>query len=330
MLTFMEDNMKESKVLEICKTLSANFIREFNPDKVTPAKLVLDPSWIPTSQKATIKTPKEWKNKLIHNYWGLQIDEKITDDTLEMHVYSNYEQVVQVSFNYGEIWGDETRAFTYAQAVGIIDSYNPTSWVVDEWMYPIVNGKHSGFLVVESTKYSYEPKGQWKATYVEEFYGTNRTDEWYIGYFQSPDVAKEQAHLWYKRKDGLKVIIAGSRGITNYQLLEVIMKNYPDADNIWEVVSGTARGVDILGEKWSILNNRELKKFPADWEQYGRSAGYKRNVQMSEYADQAIVIILDHSKGSEHMAKIMHDCNKPVMVCDVKIVDGKYKCKWRE
>ena len=67
---------------------------------------------------------------------------------------------------------------------------------------------------------------------------------------------------------------------------------------------GTARGADRLGEKYAQDRNLSLKKFPADWNKYGRGAGYRRNEQMAEYATHAVVFWDGRSKGSEHMIRI--------------------------
>jgi hypothetical protein len=50
-------------------------------------------------------------------------------------------------------------------------------------------------------------------------------------------------------------------------------------------------------------------EMPADWDKYGKSAGYRRNVEMAEYAAEngdggLIVIIRNGSKGSTHMLNI--------------------------
>jgi hypothetical protein len=97
----------------------------------------------------------------------------------------------------------------------------------------------------------------------------------------------------------MKTIIAGSRSITDYNLVESIIVD--SEFMITEVVSGIARGVDKLGELWGEKHRITIKKFPADWKGLGKSAGFKRNIQMADYADALIVIILNNSNGSEHM-----------------------------
>ena len=103
----------------------------------------------------------------------------------------------------------------------------------------------------------------------------------------------------------MRVIIAGSRGITKLSTIERAIKE--SEFNITTVVSGTARGVDRLGEEWAAKNNVKVARFPAEWDKYGKSAGYKRNAVMSENADALIAIRLDNSKGTTHM---IHIANK--------------------
>lgn len=111
----------------------------------------------------------------------------------------------------------------------------------------------------------------------------------------------------------MKVIIAGSRGITDGRLIEraIIESGF----DITEIVSGTARGVDQLGETWAIMAGRTIKRFPANWDKYGKSAGYKRNQQMAEYADALIAIWDGQSRGTKHMIDIMKEqAGKPTHV----------------
>jgi len=97
----------------------------------------------------------------------------------------------------------------------------------------------------------------------------------------------------------MKVIIAGSRNITDYSYIENVIKE--SQFEITEIVSGTARGVDSLGENYAVINDIPLKKFPAQWDLYGKSAGYRRNADMAKYADALIAIWDGKSKGTTHM-----------------------------
>lgn len=108
----------------------------------------------------------------------------------------------------------------------------------------------------------------------------------------------------------MKVIIAGSRSITNYLLVRQAMRNAHAEGmrftelGIDEIVSGGAAGVDTLGEKWATKNGIPIKRFIPDWDRFGKSAGYRRNCEMAEYS-QALVALWDgRSKGTKHMISL--------------------------
>ena len=100
----------------------------------------------------------------------------------------------------------------------------------------------------------------------------------------------------------MKVIIAGSRTISDYMTVEKAIKD--SGFNISMVVSGTARGVDRIGEQWASRNGIPIKPFPASWMKYGKRAGFKRNEEMAKYADALIAVWDGESPGSKHMLGI--------------------------
>lgn len=104
-------------------------------------------------------------------------------------------------------------------------------------------------------------------------------------------------------------IIAGSRSILNYDL--VVQAIQESGFLLTEVISGHAKGVDQLGERWAKEHNVPCKIMPAEWAKYGRSAGIRRNGDMARYAlEQAaetgqpagLILVWDgQSKGSASM-----------------------------
>lgn len=111
----------------------------------------------------------------------------------------------------------------------------------------------------------------------------------------------------------MKVIIAGSRTITNIALVNHAMLGI----NPSEIVSGGARGVDLLGEQWAKQHNIPVFRMPALWEQEGKSAGFRRNERMAQYADQLVAIWDGHSRGTLHMINCMKQKNKPVFILNL-------------
>lgn len=100
----------------------------------------------------------------------------------------------------------------------------------------------------------------------------------------------------------MKLIIAGSRKLTSVgylDLIDVLIEQHKL--NPTEIVSGCAKGIDTLGEIWALENSIPIKKFPADWDKHGKSAGPKRNQQMADYGDALLVIYIPGSVGSMDM-----------------------------
>jgi uncharacterized phage-like protein YoqJ len=60
-------------------------------------------------------------------------------------------------------------------------------------------------------------------------------------------------------------------------------------------------GVDGLGRRFGEENKIPVKPFPANWDKYGKGAGFIRNKQMADYAEAAIVIWDGESRGSANM-----------------------------
>jgi len=111
-------------------------------------------------------------------------------------------------------------------------------------------------------------------------------------------------------------IIAGSRDCTDYkELLNAI-----DAID-WEidlVMSGSARGVDGMGERWAIENNISINRFIPNWDKFGKSAGYIRNARMAEEAEALLALWDGKSKGTKHMIDLADSHNLKVHVWELK------------
>lgn len=70
------------------------------------------------------------------------------------------------------------------------------------------------------------------------------------------------------------------------------------------IIQGEARGADTLAKDWALRNKVMTLSFPANWKQYGKSAGYRRNTQMLEEGKPDIVIAFPGGRGTEMMCEI--------------------------
>jgi hypothetical protein len=102
----------------------------------------------------------------------------------------------------------------------------------------------------------------------------------------------------------MKVIIAGSRHYRNYHQFKALCEQYfqtlpPEI----EIVSGGAPGTDAMAECYASEKGYPVKVFPADWNQFPRTAGHIRNSEMAAYGDALIAFWDGKSKGTESMIK---------------------------
>lgn len=103
-----------------------------------------------------------------------------------------------------------------------------------------------------------------------------------------------------------KVVVAGTRDFTDYSLLkrrlDVALCN--KVNEGITIVSGAARGADKLGEKYATEKGYEINSHPADWDQYGKRAGYIRNEEMAKSADALVAFWDGKSRGTQHMINL--------------------------
>lgn len=122
----------------------------------------------------------------------------------------------------------------------------------------------------------------------------------------------------------LRIIIAGSRDFTDANLLEekcekiIEEEMKKDPERIVKIISGGARGADMLGENFARKKGYELKRFPAKWMTYGKLAGPIRNREMLTYACQTEPLLIAFwdglSRGTRNMIEIAKNDNVPAEV----------------
>lgn len=86
----------------------------------------------------------------------------------------------------------------------------------------------------------------------------------------------------------MRVIIAGSRRITDYALVELAVAR--SGFDVEVVISGTCHGVDVLGERWAKEHNVPCERYSADWKRNPKYAGNQRNTTMALVADALVCV----------------------------------------
>lgn len=105
------------------------------------------------------------------------------------------------------------------------------------------------------------------------------------------------------------IIVAGSRNFNDYDSFSEIMLGYLDQE--WFVdkticfVTGKAKhGADNMIIYWCEEFGWPWHGKPADWDAFGKGAGYIRNREMALISSHLITFWDGKSKGTEHMQDI--------------------------
>ena len=106
----------------------------------------------------------------------------------------------------------------------------------------------------------------------------------------------------------MKLLIVGSRSIENFDLAPYIT---PDVDTI---VSGGAKGIDTLAERFADTHNLSKIIIKPQYELYGKAAPIIRNQEMVKIADKILVIWDGISRGTKFTINFAKKMNKDMNV----------------
>lgn len=118
----------------------------------------------------------------------------------------------------------------------------------------------------------------------------------------------------------VRIIVAGGRDFSDYRLvadtLDSLLPKLKTEDIT--IISGGCRGADALGERYASEHQIPVRRFPADWNAYGRAAGPIRNRQMADYSALAKGILLafwdGKSRGTASMISLAERAGLDVVV----------------
>jgi ribA/ribD-fused uncharacterized protein len=174
-------------------------------------------------------------------------------------------------------------------------------------------------------------------TWGDQFWGVDGVGENHLGKL----LMEVRRELRYARSPfsgvgAAPVVIAGSRSINQLRLVRWAMNRarVEHGLRVSEVVSGTAPGVDRLGEAWAAEEGIPVNPMPAAWDdltapgarikvrdgrEYNANAGFDRNRRMAVYAGEHggwLVAVWDGvSPGTRDMVdRAMHDYLDPASV----------------
>lgn len=111
---------------------------------------------------------------------------------------------------------------------------------------------------------------------------------------------------------GFKIIFAGGRDFKDSRLAlsefllfsNEITEEYGLVEPFSEVVSGGARGADLVGEMVAKMCHLPVTRFIPNWDGLGKRAGFVRNSEMADYADVLLAFWDGVSRGTKHMIDV--------------------------
>lgn len=101
----------------------------------------------------------------------------------------------------------------------------------------------------------------------------------------------------------MRIIVAGGRYFNDYEKLKKVCDKILQNQTEIEIVSGTAKGADKLGEKYAEEKGYKIKQF-VPYFSVGKKGGIIRNRLMSEYADALIAFWDGESRGTKNMIEL--------------------------
>lgn len=104
-----------------------------------------------------------------------------------------------------------------------------------------------------------------------------------------------------------------------------------DVSCLTRIVSGGAKGVDKMAERFAKENHIEMEVIPAEWNKFGRSAGFLRNQTIIEACNAVIVFWDGVSSGSKHAMILAPKMSREIIVIEMipkdvtglRTIDGK-------
>ena len=99
----------------------------------------------------------------------------------------------------------------------------------------------------------------------------------------------------------MRAAVIGSRGLSVNDLEKYL------PEDVTEIVSGGARGVDTSARNYAISHGIKLTEFLPEYDKYGKNAPLKRNITIIENADIVLAFWDGQSRGTKF---VIDECKK--------------------
>lgn len=103
---------------------------------------------------------------------------------------------------------------------------------------------------------------------------------------------------------GIRALICGGRDFNEVDFVARKLDVFHSVHPVSVVIQGGANGVDAIAKAWAMDRGIKYIEYPAQWDLYGKRAGYLRNVQMVKEGKPNIVIAFPGGRGTFNMIQV--------------------------
>lgn len=112
----------------------------------------------------------------------------------------------------------------------------------------------------------------------------------------------------------MKLAIAGSRNFNDFAFLELKINELRKQYAIDSLISGGAKGADLLAEQYAAKYHLAIECVLPDWKMHSHGAGHRRNEIIVQKCDLLIAFWDGKSKGTKHIIEYAQKQNKQVYI----------------
>jgi len=109
----------------------------------------------------------------------------------------------------------------------------------------------------------------------------------------------------------VRILVTGSRDWDDAVLIAAVLSDYPAYATV--VHGACPTGADHIADYVAQLFHLQIERHPAEWNTYGKAAGFRRNAEMVNLgADVCLAFIKNNSKGATHTVNLAEQAGIPV------------------
>lgn len=110
----------------------------------------------------------------------------------------------------------------------------------------------------------------------------------------------------------LTVLVTGGRDYQDWETVFRVLDEIHKTNGICKIVHGDAHGADSIASDWAVSRHVESAMYYANWKEFGKAAGQRRNQYMLDDAKPSLVVAFPGGKGTRNMVSLAISRGIPV------------------